>query len=367
MLAEALARRLADVLRERLPPKWRTTWRSEVAVGHGVLDAVIDIVAPDGRGAQLVLEAKARLEPKDVPAAVAQARRYAQAVHDNGNRGDAGGSGTLGSVAVVVGSSYLSPRTRQLLAAEGAGYVDLTDNLRVAADDPPLFIELPGRDTNPWSDNRPLRSLRGAAAARVVRALCDFRTPYGVQELAARSQTPIGTVSRVVSLLDSEAVLTREHRGAVTEVRWADLIRRWTQDYAFAASNRVSPYLEPRGLPALLQKLEHLSSRYALTGPLAATDLAPIAAPRLAALYTDAFPDETAAALGLRLAETGANVLLAVPYDPVVFDRTRSRGALVCAAPSQVAADLLTGPGRSPSEGEALLEWMREHEDAWRR
>jgi hypothetical protein len=361
-LAEALARRLADVLRERLPPRWQADARPRPFAGRTELDGAVDIVAPDGRAAQLVLEAKAQVEPKDVPAAVAQARRHAQAVQDGG----AGGAGAASSVAVVVGSAYLSPRTRELLAAEGAGYVDLTGNLRVAADDPALFLELPGRDTNPWTDNRPLRSLRGAAAARVVRALCDFRPPYGVQELAARAQTPISTVSRVVSLLDREAVLTRERRGAVTDVRWVDLIRRWTQDYTFAGSNQVSSYLEPRGLPTLVEKLPKLSRRYAMTGSLAATDLAPIAAPRLGAVFVDPPADEAAAVLGLRPAETGANVLLAVPYDPVVYDRTRERGSLVCAGPSQVVADLLTGPGRSPAEGEALFDWMREHEHAWR-
>jgi hypothetical protein len=35
-------------------------------------------------------------------------------------------------------------------------------------------------------------------------------------------------------------------------------------------------------------------------------------------------------------------------------------------APSQAVADLLTGPGRNPSEAEALLDWMRKNEDAWR-
>jgi hypothetical protein len=152
----------------------------------------------------------------------------------------------------------------------------------------------------------------------------------------------------------------------VTDVRWADLIRRWTQDYTFPEANRVSSYLEPRGLPALVARLPKSSSRYAVTGSLAATDLAPIAAPRLAAVFVESPPDEAAAVLGLRPAESGANVLLATPYDTVVFDRTRLRGELVCAGPSQVAADLLTGPGRSPAEGEALLTWMREHQDAWR-
>jgi hypothetical protein len=33
---------------------------------------------------------------------------------------------------------------------------------------------------------------------------------------------------------------------------------------------------------------------------------------------------------------------------------------------TKAAIDLLTGNGRMPSEGEALLEWMRRHESARR-
>jgi hypothetical protein len=356
-LEEALTGALTDALRARLPQRWRASTVRPGKAGKGRPGGVIEIVAPDGRIARLLLEVKSRVEPKDVPSAVVQSRRYGQALPGTGATG------------VVVGSTYLSPRARELLAAEGAGYVDLTGNVRVAVDDPPLFLEMPGSDANPWAEERTLRSLRGAASSRVVRALCDFRPPYGIQALAERSRTPIATVSRVVSFLDGEALVIREYRGAVTDVRWVELIRRWTQDYSFSESNCVAPYLGARGLPALLDRLPALTCRYAVTGSLAVTDLAPVAAPRLAAVFVDAPPDEAAAALGLRPAETGANVLLASPYDPVVFERTRRQGAqgmLVCAAPSQVAADLLTGPGRSPAEGEALLEWMREHEDAWR-
>ena len=69
--------------------------------------------------------------------------------------------------------------------------------------------------------------------------------------------------------------------------------------------------------------------------------------------------------LGVRVA-LGANVALALPFDPVVYERTLKKGGLTIVALSQVAADLLTSPGRGPNEAEALMEWMRENEAAWR-
>ena len=35
-------------------------------------------------------------------------------------------------------------------------------------------------------------------------------------------------------------------------------------------------------------------------------------------------------------------------------------------ADSQAAADCLTGTGRMPAEGQALVEWMLGNESAWR-
>ncbi len=59
-------------------------------------------------------------------------------------------------------------------------------------------------------------------------------------------------------------------------------------------------------------------------------------------------------------------MLLVEPFDDVVFDRSTVRDELVTAAPSQVVVDLMTGPGREPSEAEELINWMKENEVVWR-
>ena len=70
--------------------------------------------------------------------------------------------------------------------------------------------------------------------------------------------------------------------------------------------------------------------------------------------------------LDLREVEAGANIVLLEPLDSVVFDRTVERDGLRCVAPSQLVADLLTGPGREPAQGEQLVQWMAGDESAWR-
>ena len=91
----------------------------------------------------------------------------------------------------------------------------------------------------------------------------------------------------------------------------------------------------------------------------------PVALARLAVLFVDDL-EEAAGILGLRPAEAGANVILAEPFDPVVYERRREQEGVSYAALSQNAADLLTSPGRGPSEAEELMDWMEENEDAWR-
>jgi hypothetical protein len=123
--------------------------------------------------------------------------------------------------------------------------------------------------------------------------------------------------------------------------------------------------LAPRGISAVIEKLKGISAPFAVSGSWAAAQIAPVAPPRLLLVFIDN-PAAVAGQLDVRPTEAGANVALATPFDPVVYDRTSKRNGVTIAAPSQVAADLLTSPGRGPNEAEALIEWMREHEDAWR-
>ena len=59
-------------------------------------------------------------------------------------------------------------------------------------------------------------------------------------------------------------------------------------------------------------------------------------------------------------------MLLARPFDPVVFERADFDDDIAYARVTQVLLDLMTGPGRGPAEAAALLAWMRDNEARWR-
>jgi len=108
--------------------------------------------------------------------------------------------------------------------------------------------------------------------------------------------------------------------------------------------------LAPRGIQNVLDRLRRSSLRYVVTTTLAAAAATAAAPPRLATIYMEGL-DDAASSLGLRPADSGANVMLLSPLSDVVFDRTWKKDGLVFAAYSQVAADLLTGPGRGRRRG----------------
>ena len=122
------------------------------------------------------------------------------------------------------------PRTRALLRARGVGYVDITGNARIEISAPGLFVSTDGAGRDPWPRDHKLRSLRGRGAARAMRAIIDTHPPYGVRQLAQSTGSSAPTLSRVLGLLEREAIVTRV-RGAVSTVDWQAAIRRWAEDY----------------------------------------------------------------------------------------------------------------------------------------
>jgi hypothetical protein len=351
-----LVRRAIALLGDRLPPSWQLQVQEQPQVLDRRPDAIARLASPDGLNVALVIEAKRLLNARDVSTVLDRMRPALAAIARDEP-----------AVPVIV-ARYLAPSTRERIAAAGAGYVDATGNIELRSDRPALFIADRGADRDPWRGRgRPRESLTGGPAARVVRALIDFAPPYTVPELTERAGVSPGTAYRVVEVLENEDLLTRTPRGPISDVRWRAVLMRWSEDYGLAQSNPVSTYLEPHGLPALTGRLREVDDlTYVLTGSLAAERLLAYAPARLAMLYVED-PDRVQQALGLRDTESGANVVLAAATDDFVFERSEIADGLRVAAASQVAVDLLTGPGRNPSEATALLDWMEANEPAWRR
>jgi hypothetical protein len=341
------------VLRQRLPPDWTLDETYDAREGRLRADALLRLRSPDGAAAVLIVEAKTVFEGRDVPSVRDQLVSWTQAIPDSSG---------------MVVARYLAKPVRERLTAAGLSYADASGNVLVRTTRPGLYLADRGADRDPWrGPGRPRGTLKGEPAAKVVRALLDEAQRWRVTDLVGASKASTGSVYRVIEYLESESLAVRDAEGCVVVSDWVALLRRWSQDYQFVRTNNVSRWIAPRGLDSLQSRIrEGLESDYAITGTIAASEYAPYAPARNAMIYV-ADANRAARAWDLRSAESGVNVLLAEPAYLFMLDRPSVRlNGLKIVRPAQIAVDLMTGPGRSPSEAEELLEWMRTNEQSWR-
>jgi hypothetical protein len=339
-----------DALARRLPSSWAVEKQAS-AVDPDAADLVIK--APGGQ-TLLLVEVKADISPRDVEALVGGPwRRWRR---------------QMGNQPILLVAPYIGPRAQELLIEENLSYLDLTGNTRISLDYPGIFIETQGATQNPRF-TKPRAAIRGAKAGAVVRLLVDAAPPYTGAEIARSANVNEGYLSRILDTLVDEGLIHRERSGPVTQVDWPALLRRRSQALDLFRPAGTNRYVARQGTSALLERL-HSRPAYdrrlpTVTGSFAAARLAPVAAPALLVLYTMS-PRELASELDLLSAEAGADTVFIRPDNDGAFLRAQRDGGIAWAAPSQIAIDCLAGTGRMPSEGEALVGWMKENEDRWR-
>lgn len=263
-------------------------------------------------------------------------------------------------------ADWLSQRARDVLRSRGMSFLDTTGNTEVSLTEPGLFIRTSGAERNPLPKPTSGPGLRGPKACALLRTVAEVPPRFGVRDLAESVDVDAGYVSRVLRVLEEQLLVTRTPRGPITEVDWEGVIRKAASTYSLFDANETSKWVATSGPDRLLDDLGgRRLGRWAVTGSFAAARLAPVAAPELAVIYTDD-PERLAKAGRLLPATRGANVVLAIPYDPIVFERTVDSAVVTYVSTAQVALDCLTGNARMPAEGEAVISWMRKNEPRWR-
>jgi hypothetical protein len=307
----------------------------------GGWDAAWQVSAP-GQASRLLIDAFARFAPRDV------------------SRVEPAPDGP----STVVVAPWLSPRSRELLAARGLNYLDLTGNVRLNVARPTIRVRLDGAQHDPSPPVKPPVRLRGASVNALVRVLVDVEPPYKMVDLARATGLSNAYVSRTLEALHEEGLIDRSRNRTVTDVDWAALLRTRAAHYDLLKTNRSQMYVARSGARDVYRRLSDTPDPACLiTGSFAATEYVQIAAPSQLVGYvrdSRAF----AARYGLVPAEQGADVVLLRANDDSQLWWPDARRAHV--GVSQLALDCLAGNGRLPEEGEALLGWMAEHTSNWR-
>ncbi len=316
------------------------SWSLEVVNRNGS-GGLVRVVATDGAAGNAAIQVRDRLSARDAAALPNP------------------------ETPTIIAAPWLSPRTRELLLEGGLNYIDQTGNSYVTIDRPGLVIRTGGaaRDPSPEPTKGP--NLRGPRAWALLRTLAEVRPPYGVSDLSKALETDPGYVSRLLTALSEELLITRKPRGPIRAVEWESVLRQMATTYSLLNANDTTNWLSSAGPERFLADLGATEEEeWALTGSFAAADLVSVTAPTVAVVYCND-PERIAEVARLRQVRTGGNVILARPYTSIVFKRTWRRGDPINASLAQVVVDCLTGPGRMPSEGEALLDWMRSNAPRW--
>ncbi len=340
-----------EILTGRLP----STWAVEKQPSAGDPEAA-DLIfkSPNASFQTLVfVEVKTDVSPRDVEALIGGPwRRWRR---------------QMGNQPILLVAPYIGPRVRELLSEESVSYLDLTGNTRISLDHPGVFIETEGARQDPRS-NKPRSTVRGAKAGAVVRVLVDAVPPYTGADIAKAANVNEGYLSRIFDTLVDEGLIDRGRTG-VTRVDWPAMLQRRARALDLFRPVGTYRYVARQGTSALVERLRSRPSTGrrppTVTGSFAAARIAPVAAPALLVVYA-MDPRALADELELLPTDAGADTVLIRPENEVAFARAARDGGMAWAAPSQVAIDCLAGSGRMPSEGEALIGWMRENESEWR-
>jgi hypothetical protein len=339
-------------LSKRLPPRWTVEAQPNASNAED-WDLVVKSGSNGGQS-NLLVETRQSFAPRDVAELTGGLFRR---IRDRSSQ-----------IPILLVAPYISPRARDLLVENDINYLDLTGNVRIALDYPGLFVVTEGAQTDPAPTTRGSRGLRGAKVGAVVRALVDACPPYTGTQLAKASSVNQGYVSRILDTLIDEGLVTRERSGPVIDADWPALLRERAAALTLFRNAGTFRYVARHGPQQLLDAIANLDPKEqpVITGSFAAVRLAPVAPPTQLVLYTTN-PRLLASQLPLVEVESGADTVLIRPENKVAMSRPSiGEGELRFAAPSQVAIDCLSGSGRMPAEGEAVIEWMIANEATWR-
>ena len=131
-----------------------------------------------------------------------------------------------------------------------------------------------GAQRDPSPPSVPRLNIRGPRAWALLRTLAEVQPPYGVSDLATAIDADPGYVSRLLSALADELLITRVPRGPVEHVEWESLLGQITAGYSLLDSNKTTNWIASAGPEQFLEDLAGGKSKgWAVTGSFAASSV----------------------------------------------------------------------------------------------
>lgn len=255
----------------------------------------------------------------------------------------------------IVAAPYITDEGMNVCKEEGIGCIDLTGNCYLSFMG--IYIEIRGNE-NPMPRDRSIKSLFSPRSSRVVRVLlADPKKTWKVQDIATTAKISIGLVSRMKTGLRDQALI-QEEIGGIRVMDPFKLLNVWLKNYDYRKNERREWYSLESG--SILEKrigeycTTHLI-RYALGLFSGAQRVAPHIRMNKSFLYIDKITDEFVQELKLKPVDSGANLMVLLPYDDGVFFDLQEVEGIPIVSDIQLYLDLKTFKGRGEEAAEFLF------------
>lgn len=262
----------------------------------------------------------------------------------------------------ILVSTFLSKAARRELEDSGWSYWDATGNALIRSESPFVAVRLEGADKDPNAERKPvarLRSLKGRAASEVIVGLLQSGGRVStIRDFARERDLPLGTVSRVVSLLRDENLIKPTGGGPVVLTDRLDVAKRWADDYSFMKTFRARRYYSLSGPELAVSRIAESGIPYAITGVRAAQNwldqdarIAGLPSTETWLYVSDLAAVERIADLAV---DTREGQIVVAECDFLNRERSRRVGEFEYVTPWRIVGDLLSAGGRAASVGEQV-------------
>lgn len=292
-----------------------------------------------GRRDTLVVEFKSQGHPRQLREAIDRLLRF----RHRSNRAD----------YLVVAAPFITSEGAKVCQEENVGYYDLAGNCRLIFGN--FFVERSGRPNPFRKDYVGASNLYGRKSERVLRVLFDGQE-WKVVPLAERAKASTGTVSIVRNLL-LEREWAKEGPSGLKLTQPKKLLTDWA---AVWKRRREAPktYFTLKPLAEIETAMARFAvqhhAQFALTGAAGAWRVAPMTRYNRTQVYWDGDPEQLAAGVGLKQADTGANVHVFAPRDEGVFFGKHSIEGTPVVSSLQLYLDLQRDPARGEEAAEHI-------------
>ena len=291
----------------------------------------------------LLIEVKSSGEPRIVQSSIYRLKKL---------------SGINKGTYPVFVAPHISKRSREILASENIGYIDLIGDVYLK-----FGSVLVDRLSN--VERKTERSLsRGIfanKATRIIRAILNSpNKSWTIKGLAGICRMSPAGVYFVINNLEEKGYVLREKDKSIKVEDPKRLLQDWASNWSVEKSRSNAFFYFAKNQEQIISNFvnagNELNIKYAFTGMAGASMVSPFVRYNDVWVYVSGDTDSLVRKLDLRPTTSGANVRIFEPYDEGVFmDSREIRGARVV-SDIQLYVDLFTYPARGQEQADRVLE-----------